>query len=79
VVLHSLTVGVPAVGVVGAAVVVVAVVQWSNLEFEVWGGATHTILCISQSRFGPTIGTEASGFWRRAPSAYKARSEKGKV
>ena len=55
-----MTVGVAAVGV-GAAVgvVAVAVVQWSNLEFEVWGGATHTTLCISQSRigFGPTIGT----------------------
>jgi hypothetical protein len=41
VVLHSLAVGVAAVGV-GAAVVVVAVVQWSNLEFEVWGGVLHT-------------------------------------
>ena len=46
-VLHSLTVGVAAVGV-GAAVVVVAVVQWSNLEFEVWGGCyTHNTLHIS--------------------------------
>jgi hypothetical protein len=62
VVLHSLAVGVAAVGV-GAAVVVVAVVQWSNLESRVrgvGGGATHTTLCISQSRigFGPTIRTE---------------------
>lgn len=36
-----MAVGVAAVGV-GAAVVVVAVVQWSNLEFEVWGGVLHT-------------------------------------
>ena len=44
-----MTVGVAAVGV-GAAVgvVAVAVVQWSNLEFEVWGGCyTHNTLHIS--------------------------------
>ena len=43
-----MTVGVAAVGV-GAAVgvVAVAVVQWSNLEFEVWGGTTHNTLHIS--------------------------------
>lgn len=73
-----MTVGVAAVGV-GAAVVVVAVVQWSNLEFEVWGGATHTTLCISQSRigFGPTIGTEALRVLASCPFCIQGKEREG--
>ena len=55
-----MAVGVAAVGV-GAAVVVRW--QWcsgATSSSRCGGGATHTTLCISQSRigFGPTIGTE---------------------
>lgn len=73
-----MTVGVAAVGV-GAAVgvVAVAVVQWSNLEFEVWGGATHTTHCISQSRFGPTIGTETLRVLASCPFCIQGKEREG--